>query len=130
MVFTSSTNGSPAFGKNDVDAAVNIQAERTKRTQRQFLNLLRLVWIDLRRANMLGAAASLRIEKRILVGEVVKAALWNYFENRQGLITENTYRQLAARHKFFYQQFAIVLCRLPSSPNQVRSRFLQCTRQR
>jgi hypothetical protein len=54
---------------------------------------------------VLGAAASLRIQKRVLVVKVVKTALWNYFKNRQRLITKNTYRQLAARHKFFYQQF-------------------------
>src|SRR5205809_6224064 len=77
--------------------------------QRLFLNLLCPGWIDFRRANVLGAAASLRIQKRVLVVEVVKTALWNYFKNRQRLITENTYRQLAARHKFFYQQFPIVL---------------------
>ena len=71
--------------------------------QRLFLNLFRLTRIDIRRANVLGAAASLRIQKRILVVEVVKTALWNYFKNRQRLITENPYRQLAARHKFFYQ---------------------------
>src|SRR5207253_2997625 len=47
--------------------------------------------------------------KRVLVVKVVKPALWNYFKNRQGLITKNTYRQLATWHKFFYQQFAIVL---------------------
>src|SRR5213082_1378246 len=77
--------------------------------QRLFLNLLCPGWIDFRRANVLGAAATLRIQKRVLVVKVVKPALWNYFKNRQGLITKNTYRQLATWHKFFYQQFAIVL---------------------
>src|SRR4029077_13642532 len=95
-----------------VDAAVNNQAERTKSTQRLFLDLFRLGWIDFRRANVLGATATLRIQKRVFVVKVVKTALWNYFKNRQGLITKNTYRQLPARHKFFYQQFAIVLAGL------------------
>src|SRR5437868_3792072 len=58
---------------------------------------------------MLRARASLRIHERVLGIEVVKTALWNYFNNGQGLITEDTYRQFAARYKFFHQQFAIVL---------------------
>src|SRR5438067_6621173 len=58
---------------------------------------------------MLSARASLRIQERVFGIEVVKTALWNYFENRQGLITEDTYRQFAARYKLFHQQFAIVL---------------------
>src|SRR5207245_4295139 len=59
--------------------------------------------------NMLRARASLRIQERVLGIEIVKAALWNYFKNRQGLITEDTYRQFTARYKFFHQQFTIVL---------------------
>src|ERR1700747_3634035 len=58
---------------------------------------------------MIRAATCLRIEKRILVGEIVEAAFWNYLENGQGLVTENTYRQFAPSYKLFYQQFAIVL---------------------
>src|SRR5437763_15956518 len=58
---------------------------------------------------MLGARASLWIQERVLCIEVVKTTLWNYFKNRQGLITEDTYRQFATRYKFFHQQFAIVL---------------------
>src|SRR5438552_15275279 len=61
---------------------------------------------------MLRARASLRIQERVLGIEVVKTALWNYFNNWQGLITEDTYRQFAARYKFFHQQFAIVLAGL------------------
>src|SRR5947199_5279320 len=80
--------------------------------QRLFRDLLCPGWIGLRRANVLGTAATLRIQKRVLVVKVVKTALWNYFKNRQGLITKNTYRQLATRHKFFYQQFAIILAGL------------------
>ena len=52
---------------------------------------------------MLRSAACLRIEKGILIGEVVKAALGNYFDNGQGFVTEDTYRQFPARHKLFYQ---------------------------
>src|SRR6266446_10793936 len=79
------------------------------RLQGKILNLLGFVIIDLRRTNVLSATASLWIQKRILVCEIVKAALWNYLENRQGLITEDTNRQFPAGHKFFYQQFAIVV---------------------
>ena len=57
------------------------------------------------------SAAGLRIQKRILVREIVKAALGDYFENRQGLVTENANRQFPARHKFLYQQFAIIFRR-------------------
>ena len=52
---------------------------------------------------MLRSAAGLRIEKRILVVEIVKAALGNYFENGQSLVTEDAYRQFPAGYKFFYQ---------------------------
>src|SRR5204863_7517854 len=97
------------IGKHDVYASVNNQAERAKGAQRLFLNLLRLIRIDFRWANVLGAATSLRIQKRVLVVKIVKTALWNYFKNRQSLITKNTYRQLATQNKFFYQQFVIVL---------------------
>ena len=65
--------------------------------------------VDVCRTDVLRSAASLRIQKRILVVEIVKAALGNYFENGQGLVTKDTYRQFAAGHKFFYQQFAIIL---------------------
>ena len=41
---------------------------------------------------MLRAAPRLGIEKRILVGEIVEAAFWDYLENGQSLVTENTYR--------------------------------------
>src|SRR6266508_3755818 len=98
MVFTSSTNGSP-----ESESSTSTRPYTTRQSaQRLFLNLLRLGWIDFRRANVLGTAAGLRIQKRVLVVEVVKTALRNYFKNRQGQITKNTYRQLAARHKFFY----------------------------
>ena len=60
---------------------------------------------------MLRSAAGLRIEKRILVVEIVKAALGNYFENGQRLVTENAYRQFPAGYKFFDQQFAIIFRR-------------------
>src|SRR5205823_10005612 len=60
---------------------------------------------------MLRARASLRIQERVLGIKIVKTTLWNYFKNRQGLITEDTYRQFAARYKFFYQQFVIELRR-------------------
>ena len=52
---------------------------------------------------MLGARPGLRIEKGILGCEIVKAALRDYLENRQGLITEDTNRQFPAGHKFFCQ---------------------------
>ena len=80
------------------------------RFQGKRLNLFRFLIVDLCRTNVFRTAARLRIEKRVLVREIVKAAFWNYFENRQGLITEDTNRQFSAGHKFFYQQFFIVLC--------------------
>ena len=74
--------------------------------QRLFLNLFRLIRIDFRRANVLGATATLRIQKRVFVVKVVKTALWNYFKNRQGLITEDTYRQCAAGAKWLRNDLA------------------------
>src|SRR4029450_2475671 len=85
------------------------------RLQRQILNLLRFVIVDLRRTNVLSPPASLWIQKRILVCEIVKAALRDYLENRQGLITEDTNRQFPTGHKFFYQQFSPVFRGLPQS---------------
>src|SRR5205823_4172211 len=99
------------FGQKNVHPSVNFQAEGAKCRQRQLLNFFRQRRIDLRRTDMLRARASLRIQERVLGIEVVKTALRNYFKNRQGLITEDTYRQFAPRYKFFYQQFAIVLGR-------------------
>ena len=110
MVLISKTNGSSVVRQNHIDTRVNLQTERAKCTERQFLNLFCFSRVDVCRTNMLRSAASLRIEKRILVVEIVKAALGNYFENGQGLVTEDTYRQFAAGYKFFYQQFAIILC--------------------
>src|SRR5437762_12237208 len=78
------------------------------RLHREILNLLRFVMVDRRRTNVLSTTASLWIQRRILVCEIVKAALRDYFEDRQGLITEDTNRQFPTGHKFFYQQFSIV----------------------
>jgi hypothetical protein len=49
---------------------------------------------------MLGAAAPPRIQKRILVREIVKAALRNDFDDRQRLVAENADGQLATGNKF------------------------------
>ena len=103
MVLTSKMNGSPVSDKNRIHTRVNLQAERAKCPERQLLNFFCFSRVDVCRTNVLRSAAGLRIEKRILVVEIVKAALGNYFENRQGLITEDAYRQFAARYKFFYQ---------------------------
>src|SRR5207248_7337600 len=101
----------PGARQKHINASVNDQAKGAKCLQCQLLNLFRFAGIDLCRTNMLRARASLRIQERVLGIEVVKTALRNYFKNRQGLITEDTYRQFAPRYKFFYQQFAIVLGR-------------------
>src|SRR4029453_2713074 len=95
-----------------VDARIHPKAEGAKRIQCQLLNLFRLSRLDAGRANMLRGAASLWIEKGILICEIVETALWDYLENRQGLVTENADRQFPARHKFFYQQFMVILRRI------------------
>src|SRR5437762_2378470 len=79
---------------------------RCRKLETRLLRALR------RCCRLIAARASLRIQGRVLGIKVVKTALRNYFKNRQGLITEDTYRQFAARYKFFYQQFVVVLCRL------------------
>jgi hypothetical protein len=56
------------------------------------LDLVSLFRVNVRRADMLRSAARLRIEKRVLVIEIVEAALGNYFDNGQSLVTEDTYR--------------------------------------
>ena len=54
---------------------------------------------------MFRAAAGLRIEKWILVGEIVEAALGNDLENRQRMIAENSDGQFAAGDEFLDQKF-------------------------
>src|SRR4029453_13360290 len=76
--------------QNHVDARIHPKAEGPKRIQCQLLNLFRLSRLDAGRANMLRGAASLWIEKGILICEIVEAALRDYLENRQALIPENT----------------------------------------
>ncbi len=61
---------------------------------------------------MLRARTRLRIEKWILSGEIVKAALGNDFENRERFVAENSNSEFAPRNKFFDKQFAIVFRRL------------------
>jgi hypothetical protein len=56
---------------------------------------------------MVCAAPSLGIEKRMPVGEIVEAAFWDYLENGQSLVTEDTYRKFPAGYKLFYWQRAI-----------------------
>src|SRR5439155_10195132 len=99
----------PVLRQNRVHPRVHLQTRCAKCAERYILNLFCFCGVDLRRANMLCSTARLRIEKRILVVEIVKAALGNYLENGQGLVTEDTYRQFPAGHKFFYQQFAAIL---------------------
>ncbi len=52
-------------------------------TEREILNGARLLRRNLRRANMLRAAARARVEKGILIREIVEAAFRNNFENWQ-----------------------------------------------
>ena len=51
---------------------------------------------------MFRAPASLRVEKWILVGEIVKAAFGNDLENGQCLIAQNSDRQFAAGDELFH----------------------------
>src|SRR5206468_5123918 len=95
-----------------IDARIHLQAQGAISAECQVLNLFGFVRVDLRRTNMLRSAAGLGIQEWILIREIVKAALRNYLENRQDLVTENTNRQLPSRHKFFYQQFAVILGRI------------------
>ena len=60
---------------------------------------------------MFRAAAGLRIEKWILVGEIVKAAFGNDLENRQRLIAQNSDRQFAAGDELFDQKLSIEFAR-------------------
>ena len=53
------------------------------------------------RTDVLRSAAGLRIEKWILVVEIVEAALGNYFENGQRLVTEDAYCQFPPGCEFF-----------------------------
>src|SRR5438067_1765988 len=78
------------------------------RSQSEILNRMRPVLRNFRRTNVFGAATRARIQKRILVREIVKAAPWNDFQNWQGLLTKNADSQLATRNKLFDQEFTIV----------------------
>ena len=57
------------------------------RAQSELLNGVRLLVRNFRRTNVLRATAGLRIQKRVLVREIVETALRNDLENRQCLIT-------------------------------------------
>src|ERR1700682_4916746 len=78
------------------------------RSQSEILNRARPVFWNFRRTNMFGATTRARIQKGILVREIVKTALWNDFQNRQRLLTENADGQLAAWNKLLDQEFTIV----------------------
>src|SRR6476620_7175424 len=56
---------------------------------------------------MFRSAARLRVEKWILVGEIVKAAFGNDLENGQRLVAQNSDRQFAAGDELFHQQLSI-----------------------
>ena len=99
------------FRQEHIDSRVDLQANRAIRTQGQILNLARQFRFNFRRTNMFRAAAGLRIEKWILVGEIVKAALGNDLENGQRLIAQNSDRQFAAGDKFFHQKLSIEFAR-------------------
>ena len=92
-----------------------------------FLNLFRLVRIDFRRANMLGGAARLRIQKRILVREIVKPALWNNFDDRQRLSHQEYRSSIHVRRQISRPTTCDRMWRPPPSPNQVRSRLFTIT---
>ena len=73
---------------------------------------------------MFGAAAGVRIQKRILVREIVEATLGNDFDNRQRLITENTDGQFAPGNEFLDQQLARRIRPLPPAPASNSSSLL------
>src|SRR5437867_1005409 len=79
------------------------------RTQSELLNTAGLILRNFRRANVLRTAAGLRIQKRVLVREIIETSLGNDLKNRQCLIAQNSDGQFAARNEFLDQQFRIVL---------------------
>ena len=61
--------------QENIDPRVDLQTERAMRPQSQVLNFPRQAGFNLGRTDMPGAAARLRIEERIFVGEIVKGFL-------------------------------------------------------
>src|SRR5205823_196185 len=88
-----------------------LRPNRAIGTQGQLLNPARQFLFNFRRTNVLRAAAGLRVEKWILVGEIVKAALGNDFKNGQRLIAQNSDRQFAARDELFHQELSVEFAR-------------------
>ena len=59
---------------------------------------------------MFSSPGRLWIQEWILIREIVKAALWDDFQNGQRLIAKYANGQLATWNKFFNEQFVIVFC--------------------
>ncbi len=97
-----------AFGQDDIDAPIHLQVQRPKCAQRQLLDLMRFFLVDLGRANVRRAASRLRIQKRILIVEIVKTALRNYLDDWQGLITEDTNRQFSPQTRIFRSTIRLI----------------------
>ena len=57
---------------------------------------------------MFSATPGAWIQKWILIGEIVKSAFGNDFQNRQCLVAKNPDRQLAARNELLYQNLIAV----------------------
>src|SRR5262249_42064899 len=68
------------------------------------------------RTNMFGIAAALRIQKRILRIEIIKAAFWNDLQNRQRQVAQNANRQFATGDVLLNQQLVVIARRLTQRP--------------
>src|SRR5687767_14450660 len=76
--------------------------------QGQLLDGARLFLRNLGWADVLRPAAGARIQKRILVREIVETAFGNDLDNWERQVAQNSNGQLPARDKFFHEELAIV----------------------
>ena len=75
MVFDLEHDGLALLRQYDVDAGINLEAEGTMGAQGELLDRPRLLLREVGGTNMLGCAARARIQKRILVREIVEVRL-------------------------------------------------------
>ena len=110
IVLISSTNGAPLLGQNQIHTRIDFEAQRTVRGERGLLHKLRLRLIERRGAEMVRPdSRRVRIEKRILVFEIVKALLRQNLDHRQREVAEDADGQFTARDELLDQQRVVEL---------------------
>src|SRR6185312_8978627 len=105
-----------ALRHTEVDTRIAVKLERAKRSQRQPLNLRRL----LRRQS--GREFLTRHSGRVLAFVVVNLVRWENFAHRQRSIAKNAYGELASRNEALDHHLIVISHRLRHRRREVRTR--------